>query len=285
MPSRFPPLEGYERRRAAGRSVYFLAEYGAALEKLGFMEGRSSEQPIGVLEGRRPHPVYRLPGSEIAVLWKSCSRGGLMEPLLGDRHWRVQRFFDELRVVRAARAAGLGVAELLALAIQDAGSGWKRVEIIARVEEGSRDLAAALTPSARDFPFRQALGRSIAHELRRFHSLGFLHGDLNVKNILWRAARDGTFAVTLIDLDLSPARIRLATPLSNLLRLYRSIRKGEVAGDWRLSTTDLYRFLSEYFQGDRNGVRHFWREGRRRLRRLHPRAAARRAPAPQGNDR
>ena len=197
-----------------------------------------------------------------------------MGPLLGDRHLGVKRFLSELEMGRRAKQQGIAVAETLALAIEGSRGGWKRVEMLTRLVSGARDLEQALLDSLDGQPLQRLL-RAVADELRRFHGLGFVHGDLNLKNILWHS--DPTdpaqaCAVTLIDLDpgsltvwASAFKPLTASPEKNLLRLFRSYVKGELRGRWQLRAVDLYRFLHCYFWGDRSSTRAFWmRAGKRR---------------------
>ncbi len=255
---------GYCMRQVGSRTVVLRQDLEAQLTRLGFPEGAPRVEPETRLGGRVPHPVYALPGSGLRVLWKRCRRGGWVEPILGERHWNTARFWKELHITAAAHAQGLPVAEVLGLAIEPLGKGWKRVELISPLVEGARDLAAGLTEL--EPRRRRAVLRQCAGVLSEFHSAGFLHGDLNVKNLLWRVASDDSVVVTLIDLDQGPLRFpgNARSPLGNLLRLHRSYLKGERAGRWRLPSSDLYAFLLEYFHGDGAAVRDFWVRARRR---------------------
>lgn len=252
--------DGFVIRERSTRRVYLAESHATDLEALGFVDGTSTHAPVATLHGRLSHQVFVLPGSQVRVLWKRCGRGGLMEPILRDRYLRVDRFFEELRLIRRARDAGLPVAEMLALAVSESTSGWHRVETIYRVVDGAVDVAVALASRTLDPASRRSLLREVAATLRRFHGHGFLHGDLNVKNILWRATPAGGFDVTLIDLDPCTGALsaRRATPQRNLLRLFRSYYKGERIGRFRLSVADLYAFVDEYFRADDAATRQFW---------------------------
>ncbi len=71
--------------------------------------------------------------------------------------------------------------------------------------------------------------------------------------------------VALIDLDPGPYSFPQSarSARGNLLRLYRSYLKGELRGAWRLPPTELYRFLLEYYRGDRSALRSLWAQARR----------------------
>lgn len=279
MSTPLPP--GYVQRTCGRRTVVVAEELGPAIEALGFVGGAPRVAAEGTATGRIAHPVLRLPEDGRRVLWKRCGRGGWIEPILKDLHLGTDRFLRELALTERARLAGVPVARILALAFHPAGAGWQRAELLSEIVEGARDGAAALTLP--DVSRRRALVLAAARELRRFHGLGFLHGDLNVRNLLWREEA-GQPRITFIDLDpaRAPAPSRPTAPLANLLRLARSVERGEREGRWQLSSTDRYRFLREYFRGDRPGLCEFWARAARQRRRR--RAVARLRPTPRASD-
>lgn len=248
------------------RRVHFLSELVEPLTQLGFFAGDPRIEPDQFIEGRGQHAVYSIP-SLGRVLWKHCTRGGLMEPLLGDLHRNPDRFLTELRLTEEARTGGISVARILAVRIDSARGGWCRVDVLSEFVDESRDGASFLSDGSIMPDEQREILRTAARELRRFHGLGFLHGDLNVKNLLWHTHQERPH-VTLIDLD--PGSVSRAgggaTPVANILRLARSYLKGVRDGEWNLSRTALHAFLSEYFRGDRASLRDFWRSARRRAR-------------------
>ncbi|MFN0060032.1 MAG: lipopolysaccharide kinase InaA family protein [Planctomycetota bacterium] len=261
-----------DHREPNGRRVYFRADLAAPLAALGFLSGTCRLPATGRIAGRGSHSIYELPDHAMHVIWKHCRRGGMIEPLLGDRHWNVRRFLDELRLTERARRAGLRVAEIVGLAIAGDTGRWKRVEILTRLEPDAVDLAEALSSAQLSTDLRRAILLAAATELRRFHGLGFLHGDLNVKNLLWRQRESADVEVILIDLDPAGTRLTLSghTAQGNLLRLLRSYYKGLRRQEWHLSRTELLRFALRYFRGDHTSLRDLWRTLRRRgwLRKL-----------------
>ncbi len=243
--------QGYIEHRSGNRICFLKEDLQSLLGELGFLDGAPSRAAESTLVGREEHPVFTLPGAGFRVLWKRCRRGGLVEPILKDRHLGMGRFLRELHLCVSARQAGIPVAETLAVAVENTPLGWKRVELLTRVVDGARDLEQALLDDELPPPVRQRLIRRAAHELRRFHGCGFVHGDLNLKNVLWRVTDDHEITVTFIDLDPGPLGRPLATPQKNLLRLYRSYLKGAMRDRWQVSALDLYRFGHGYFRGDR----------------------------------
>ena len=249
------------------RTCYFHEDLEEALQRLGFLEGSPTEAPLNSVQGRTSHQVYAMPAPESPlrrVLWKQCRRGGMVEPVLKDRHWSVRRFLKEMVLTDAARRAGVSVAPTLAVAVVPCGGGWKRVEILCEMIDDADDLEGLLATPTPDRHLRREVIQAVAGELRRFHGSGFSHGDLNVKNVLWRASAESAgIDVTLIDLD--PGSNTSSSPQGNLLRLYRSYLKGAAAGRWTLTRLELLRFVNTYFAGDRVGMVRFLRRAQRML--------------------
>lgn len=83
------------------------------------------------------------------------------------------------------------------------------------------------------------LAHALAAEVAKWHEKGFLHGDLNLANILYRTSPDGQYAFTVIDINRShfipqPSKDQCFT---NLMRLTHRI--------------DLLRQLTEYYARQR----------------------------------
>ncbi|MCA8961132.1 MAG: hypothetical protein KDC38_11495 [Planctomycetes bacterium] len=267
-PLPLPEIDGYRLERCGARAVYVRPEHHDAVAALGFLDGEPRSEPVDRRGGRVVYPIYPLT-PDARVIWKHCRRGGWAEPILDDRHFDVTRFVRELELNDAVRRAGLPVAEIIALAVARGRTAW-RVEMLTRVIDGARDLADALRSTSPDDELRVELAEAVATLLRRFHGAGFRHGDLNVKNVLWRRTNSGTIEVTLIDLDPGRRDRGSETPRhENLLRLWRSVVKGEWAGRWVLSDRTLLRFLHTYFRGDRAAMEEFRRRAGR-ARRLAP---------------
>jgi tRNA A-37 threonylcarbamoyl transferase component Bud32 len=181
-----------------------------------------------VLAGRTRTHVCEGPGG----LWvvRHAVRGGALRKRLGDRYLRVgiPRPIHELRASARARSLGVDTPEVLACAVYEDGI-YYRSDLATRFIEGSRDLAAlSFGPDPPDEAVRaeawQATGRLIASAF----SIGLVHADLNVKNVVVTTAH-GVARAYLLDLD----RCRFKTRLTKddrrtmLDRLDRSIRKFE----------------------------------------------------------
>ena len=110
--------EGYIEHRSGNRICFLREDLKSPLRKLGFLDGAPSRAAESTLAGREEHPVFTLPEAGFRVLWKRCRRGGLVEPILKDRHLGMGRFLRELHLCVSASQAGIPVAETLAVAVQ-----------------------------------------------------------------------------------------------------------------------------------------------------------------------
>jgi 3-deoxy-D-manno-octulosonic acid kinase len=177
--------------------------------------------PLGAVSGGRGAARRVTTPAGRAVL-RHYRRGGFVARISEDAYlWRGEdavRSFAELRVLAAARRAGLPVPMPFAARYARRGLVYRADILVAEIE-GAETLGSRLAsaPGAIDWV---ALGRLIA----RFHSAGIEHVDLNAHNVL--IAGDG---MHLVDFD----RARLHTParpgtpwaLGVLSRLDRSLRK------------------------------------------------------------
>lgn len=256
---------GFVTLRVGNRTIYHVEKLTEALRELGFLDGSARTSPVATVEGRDHHAVHDLPGTTQRVLWKKCGRGGWIEPLLRDRYLTSGRFLKELQITESARTQGISVPRIVAIADTRSKAGWHRIEVLTEMIDGARDGADLLSPEGSPATRSQVLIEA-ARVLRRFHGLGFLHGDLNIKNLLWRLDSSQQAKVTLIDLDPGGGSLRPESAIQNLLRLHRSYWKGVLRGAWHLHSTELYRFVFEYFRGDRASLRDFWRSARRQAR-------------------
>ena len=150
-------------------------------------------------------------------------RGGLASRVTEDRYLRTglrnSRPWRELALLVRLHAGGMPVPPPLAARVQPLGplSPWYRGDLVTEWLPDTRTLAQALGEG----PLDEAVWAAIGRTLRRFHSVGVDHADLNAHNILLGA--DG--AVYVIDFD----RARLRRPgrwqQGNLERLRRSLDK------------------------------------------------------------
>jgi 3-deoxy-D-manno-octulosonic acid kinase len=146
-------------------------------------------------------PIYRIPGLKVDWVVRRYRRGGWMR-WLGERHLRLgaARPFAELRVSVAVRSRGVPTPEVLAGAVYPAGL-FYRADLVTAYIPDSYDLATLLFgPQPLEGDERKVAWAEAGRLLRWLYSLGVIHTDLNLGNILLeRCARPPR--PYLLDLD------------------------------------------------------------------------------------
>ena len=176
----------------------------------------------GVLEesaGGRGTVAFIRDGGRRWVL-RHYRRGGLVAKLLGDNYlWTGAgrtRAFQEWRLLRELRAAGLPVPEPVAARYERRGL-FYRADLITAELPTRRTLTHALSVA----PLEPATWRAVGACVARLHARGVHHADLNAHNLL--LGDDGT--VYVLDFDRGRIRPRGAWEQAVLERLQRSLRK------------------------------------------------------------
>ena len=220
-------MDGFRVEDAGGAHVYRREGVGDWLRDglaSGFA-GVPTDRRTPIAGRGGAHFTFESP--EGRVLVRIVRRGGWLS-FMGERLFSASRVFNEVRMLDAARSAGLSVPELLGFSIR--GALLKRVTVVYREIEGSRTLLAEAKG-----------GRSIisaAKAARDLHAAGILHGDLNARNILLQADR-----AILIDLDRARPCRQAAAHRREIARLFRSLAKelgAEFAPDARALLVDAY---------------------------------------------
>lgn len=190
-----PPLgtrdlpEPYETFRVGAARVYALPRVAdgvrAAIASAGslyaYAESRADRE--GLRGGRGP--IFRLPGPPEDWVVRRYRRGGWMRAL-GERYLRVGRARPELEIETSVlvRARGVPTPEVLAAGVYPAGAFYRADLVTAYVPE-SYDLASLLfgeDPLEGDE--RKVAWAEAGRLLRWLYSLGVIHRDLNLANIL-----------------------------------------------------------------------------------------------------
>ena len=188
-------------------------------------------------------------GSTAAVV-RHARHGGLLAPLLGDVYVGRPRFYREADLSRRLAAGGVRTPALLAGVRYRAGPAHRAdvaTEQVAgsdlvEVFYGDRPPAGAARAAA-----LEALGRLI----RRLHDLGWVHPDLQLRNLLVTAAGAKPVA-WLLDVDTCrPMRgDQDAERARNLARFYRSWAKWNGLRGARLTDADRASFSVAYLTGE-----------------------------------
>jgi tRNA A-37 threonylcarbamoyl transferase component Bud32 len=219
-PPRWDSLE------SGGLHCHFRSDIGVAVAEAygshAWVYDALREQPDAVLfRGRRPVVGGWLGSTPVVV--KRMFHGGLFAKIIGDRFITPSRVRAHSPLSEYLARHGVATAPVVF-------TSWRRVHGLVRCEvgfelipdciDGDRYFFGAAKPPLGWERRAADLGALVA----RLHSIGFVHGDLNLMNVLFRS--DGT--IYLLDLDksaASPAAASTRRCRRNLDRLERSIRK------------------------------------------------------------
>ncbi len=189
-------------------------------------------------EGRSAAFGVRLGDADAVV--RHAHRGGLVAPFLGDRYLGTPRWVHEILVSERLRAEGVPVPEVLAAAAYPAGP-WHRADV-ATARVPGRDLATIFfegPPPAP--PRREAVLRAAGRLVRRLHVAGWIHPDLQLRNVVVDDRE-----AWLLDVDTCREAPDAASRRRNLLRFYRSWEKWNRRCGERLTAADRTLFESGY---------------------------------------
>ncbi len=196
-----------------------------------------------VFHGRGEVYAVRLGPADAVV--RHARRGGVPARFSEDWFLGSPRFLHELLMARALADAGIATPPVLAGVAYRAGPGYRADVATARAP--GRDLATiAFGPAAPAGASRTALLGSVGRAVRRLHDAGYVHPDLQLRNVL--VSEGAAPAVTLLDVDTcrrvpggdSGARER------NLRRFYRSWEKWNERQGARLTPSDRAAFEAAY---------------------------------------
>ncbi|HEU4400865.1 MAG TPA: lipopolysaccharide kinase InaA family protein [Candidatus Polarisedimenticolia bacterium] len=215
--------------------------------------------------GRGTLARFRLAGR--GVVGKRALHGGLLGRFLGGLYLGRKRGLRQLQLAHRLDRAGLPTPEILAF-------GWRRSlgvlhaqAIIAREIPRAQNLYEAARENA-PWRRRRVILESSGSLVRRMHDAGFVHGDLNVTNLVVGEGPEGD-RLHIVDLDRGRfvRRVGSRQRFRNLARLLRSYEKW-IAGRWRLTPREEMIFLRGYCGPDRSLLRdlgHRLQSYRRRL--------------------
>jgi 3-deoxy-D-manno-octulosonic acid kinase len=248
------------------------------LAAAGFRLGGRNEWPSSELAGRHPLGEIALAGERLLV--RGFRHGGLLRWLTGERFADPRRPFDELVLANELADKGVLTPELVAARAQRHDAlGW-RLELVSRLQGGTRDGAelleairrAELAPGER-VASMFALGATVG----RLHVCAFVHADLHPRNLLVeREPPVGTRPrVWVLDLDRSRFVERLdeRTRRDNLARLLRAVLRRERRAEPFLRAADIrtfFRGYGEHWQRPDWCWREDWREIARSAARREP---------------
>lgn len=201
-----------------------------------------------VFHGRGETYAVRLGAVDVVV--RHARRGGV--PALFSEDWftGTPRFFHELDLSLRLAAAAVPTPSVLAGVAYRAGVGYRADVATARV--AGVDLASrCFGERPPEGPARTALFQVVGHLIRRLHDAGFVHPDLQLRNLLVTGADSAPPEAWLLDVDTCRASLPRDQGARrwNLERFYRSWDKWNRRYGNRLTATDRATFESAYAGG------------------------------------
>jgi tRNA A-37 threonylcarbamoyl transferase component Bud32 len=181
----------------------------------------------------------------VAAVVRHARRGGFLGPVLGDRYLGAPRLLREIAWSRRLADAGIPTPTVLA-------GVWRYAGLVHRADVATErvpgtDLAAALfgdaPPAGAE---RAALLRAVGRMVGRLHAAGFVHPDLQLRNVL-AGARPGE--VWLLDVESCRPSAGAADAARNVRRFYRSWGKWNRRRGAHLTPADRGDFEAGYREG------------------------------------
>jgi len=193
--------------------------------------------------------AYGVDLGPVRAVVRHARRGGLLGPLLGDRYTGRPRFLHEIAVAESLRGAGIATPPVLA-GVAYTGPLWHRADVATERVDGS-DLAALVFGEAPpQGALRTQVFGDVGRLVRRLHEAGFIHPDLQLRNVLIGTGPHGRGA-WLLDVDtcrrVAPGDA--ATRQANLARFERSWEKWNRLRGARLTRQDRDAFEAGYRHG------------------------------------
>ncbi|HXY70431.1 MAG TPA: lipopolysaccharide kinase InaA family protein [Gemmatimonadales bacterium] len=186
-----------------------------------------------------------------AAVVRHARHGGLLAPLLGDRFWGRPRFEREADLSRRLAAGGVPTPALLAAVRYRAGLGHRAdvaTEQVAGADLVELFYGAEPPAGAARTAVLDVLGRLV----RRLHDLGWVHPDLQLRNLVVSDPAARAPRAWLLDVDTCrPMRGDAdAERARNLARFYRSWAKWNALRGERLTDADRAQFSVAYLTGE-----------------------------------
>jgi 3-deoxy-D-manno-octulosonic acid kinase len=217
-----------------------------ALEAGGTLYGWAAAQPDRTTFVGRGEAYGVTLGATPAVV-RHARHGGLLAPLLGDRFVGRPRFYHEVALSRRLATGGVRTPEVLAGVRYRARPGH-RADIATEQVAGADLVEMFFGDGPPAGPGRVAALEALGRLVRRLHDLGYVHPDLQLRNLLLTEATGSAPQAWLLDVDTCrPMRgDRDAERAHNLDRFYRSWAKWNQLRGPRLTDVDRALFSAAY---------------------------------------
>ena len=239
------PPAGYVRFSVGTARVVCLEHLADSLKTaLGgdTLYGYASRHPTArAIAGRGPVFAVRLPGDEETVVVRHNRHGGLLARFTRDLFQSPTRAPFELRVSEQLRSLDVPTPRVACYVTYPAFAGIERADVATQEIAHSEDLAVGLMSG--DVGIRNRALKAASLLVGLLGRAKARHHDLNVKNILLSAEREGEPTALVLDVD----RVEFLTDgmqatEANLERLLRSARKWQTMHHAPVTDTELEVF-------------------------------------------
>jgi hypothetical protein len=182
---------------------------------------------------------------------RHARHGGVLAPLLGDVFFGEPRFYREAALARRLVEGGVRTPDLLAGVRYRAGPAH-RADVVTAQEAGVDLVEFFYGERPPGGEARAATLAAVGYLVRRLHDLGFVHPDLQLRNLLVTPGAGRRRDAWLLDVDTCrPMRADgHAERARNLERFYRSWAKWNGLRGVRLTDADRAAFSAAYLAGE-----------------------------------
>ena len=198
--------------------------------------------------------TYGVAIAGLRAVVRHAHRGGAIASLLRDRYFGAPRFLREITMAKALAEAGIPTPAVLAGVRYSAGFGH-RADVCTERADGVDLAATFFGANPPEGHARESIWRAVGALVRRLHEAGFVHDDLQLRNILVESgppdrlsAGPPARSAWLLDVDtcrrVGPGN--LAARRQNLARFDRSWDKWNRLHGAKLSAWDHETFTSAY---------------------------------------
>ena len=221
----------------------FADSLRTALASKTLYEYASRHPAARALAGRGTVFAVPLPGDEETVVVRHNRHGGILARITGDLFRAPTRAPLELRVSEKLHSLEVPTPRVICYVTYVAFAGLERADVATQEIAHSEDLSVALMSG--DVGIRNRALKAAATLVGLLGKVGARHHDLNVKNILLSAEREGEPTALVLDVD----RLEFLTDAreateANLARLLRSARKWQAVHHAPVTDTELDVFAA-----------------------------------------